>query len=201
MDRYTTAGVILILLGIFWGLYVKQTGGSILDTIKKGGVFLAWIDMDVTSALWLYPIFFAVWFGGNIVFGNMVAIQAIIDWINSLNTTGSFAISPWATFAIAIAPSSAQWWIKQFAPPNDKTYWATWGIIGADVALNTFGFWALADMPTDINALSLPHLGILLLFILLAAFVNVYCENMVHDALSRLILWFKGQPVKGALPS
>ena len=200
MDRYTVAGIILALLGIMWVLYIKQTGGSVHASARRGGAFLAWVDMDVTSALWLYPIFFAVWFGGNIVFGNMVGIQAIIDWINTLNTTGGFTISPWAIFAIAITPSSAQWWIKQFAPASDKTYWATWIIIGADVALNTFGFWALTDMPTNIDALSLPHLGILLLFIALAAFVNIYCENMVHDALSRLILWFQGKPVKGALP-
>lgn len=200
LDRYTTAGIILALLGVFWVIYIKQTGGSVREAVKTGGGVLGKIDMDITSALWLYPIFFVVWFGGNILFGNMVGIQAIIAWLNTLNTTGSFALSPWAIGAIAIAPSSAQWWIKQFTPPTNKTFWVTWGIVGTDVALNTFGFWTLTQMPTDINTLTLSHWAALALFISLAAFVNVYCENMVHDALSRLILWCKGQPVKGALP-
>lgn len=109
MDKYTTAGVILTLLGIFGVMYIKQTGGSVRAAASTGGGLLGKIDMDITSALWLYPVFFSVWFGGNIVFGNMVAISAIISWINSLNTTGTFEISAWAIGAIAIAPSSAQW--------------------------------------------------------------------------------------------
>ncbi|MGB0383648.1 MAG: hypothetical protein ACPGWR_02400, partial [Ardenticatenaceae bacterium] len=199
MDRYTTAGAILVLLGILWAaraLYVNRTGGSVIAETK---ILVGWMDMDILSALGLYPVFFIIWFGGNILFGNMVAIQAIINWINTLNTTGSFSISPWAIAAIAIAPSSAQWWIKQFAPPNSKTFVVTWIIIGTDVALNTFGFWALAHMPTDYSVMNVGHWIVLVVFIALAGFVNVYCENIVHDSLSRLMRWFKGQPVKGAI--
>lgn len=204
MDRYTVAGISLVLLGILWVLYIKQTGGSPAASAHKagqrGGHFLTWLDMDVASALWMYPLFFVIWLGGNILFGNMIGISAIIEWINTLNTTGSFSLSPWVVGTMALAPSTAQWWLKQFAPPTDKTFWATWGLIGIDVALNTFGFWVLADMPLDLFALGVAHIFVLLLFVIVAAFVNIYCENMVHDALSRLMLWFKGKPVKGALP-
>ncbi|MGB0386320.1 MAG: hypothetical protein ACPGWR_16035, partial [Ardenticatenaceae bacterium] len=93
----------------------------------------------------------------------------------------------------------AQWWIKQFAPASNKTFVITCIIIATDVTLNAFGFWSLADMPTSYDDMSIGHWVVMVVFIALAGFVNVYCENIVHDSLSRLIRWFKGQPVKGAI--
>ncbi|MGB0388519.1 MAG: hypothetical protein ACPGWR_27180 [Ardenticatenaceae bacterium] len=202
-NRYSIAGLLLLVAGFIWLVYMKRKNDAAGGKGKKSGprnpVLPNWVDVDLVSGLWIYPLFFVVWFGGNILLGNMVGIQAIINWINTLNTSGTFSLSPWAIAAIGLAPSTAQWWIKQFAPPTDKTYWVTWAIIGVDVGLNTFGFWALADMPIHPHNWTPQHMLALLIFGALAAFVNIYCENMVHDALNRLMLWFKGQPMKGAL--
>lgn len=201
-NRYSVAGLVLVIVFfVFWAIYLNRSGKASTTKNQRNGQnnLPTWVDIDFASGLWMYPFFFVIWLGGNILLGNMMGIQAIINWINTLNTSGEFTLAPWIIAAIGLAPSTAQWWIKQFAPPTDKTYWITWGIIGLDVGLNTFGFWSLAEMPTDVQELTTNHLAVLSIFMALAAFVNIYCENMVHDALHRLMKWFQGQPMKGAI--
>lgn len=203
-NRYSIAGLVLIIVFfVFWMIHLKRSGKASATKNQRNGQNKAklptWVDIDLASGLWIYPFFFVIWLGGNIILGNMMGIQAIITWINTLNTSGNFTLAPWIIAAIGLAPSTAQWWIKQFAPPTNKTYWATWGIIGLDVGLNTFGFWAFTEMPMNLQTLTTNHFAILLIFMALAAFVNIYCENMVHDALHRIMKWLQGQSMKGAI--
>lgn len=202
-NRYSIAALVLIIVFLlFWAIRFKHSGKAASKNQRNGQNKInlpTWVDIDLASGLWIYPFFFVIWLGGNILLGNMMGIQAIINFINTLNTSGDFTLSPWIIAAIGLAPSTAQWWIKQFAPPSDKTYWVTWGIIGLDVGLNTFGFWSLADMPTDFKKFDMNHFAVLSIFMALAAFVNIYCENMVHDALHRIMKWLQGKSMKGAI--
>lgn len=202
-NRYSIAGLVLIIVFfLFWAIRFNRSRKAATKNQRGGqnkSKLPTWVDIDLASGLWIYPFFFVIWLGGNILLGNMMGIQAIINWINTLNTSGDFSLSPWIIAAIGLAPSTAQWWIKQFAPPTDKTYWITWGIIGLDVGLNTFGFWSFAKMPTDFTLFDMNHFAVLSIFIALAAFVNIYCENMVHDALHRIMKWLEGQSMKGAI--
>lgn len=202
MTMYDVAAAVLAVVTLGWWAVKYFKGEDPNDKIKgvanQGKETFVWLNLDLINGLSINPMLFLLWFGGNILFGNLVALMAGVEWLNTLNAEALVTFPYFALMIFSMAPSFIQWWIESTPPGEDEReinwiYWGGWIFVGIDVFLCVAGYWSYWQMPTDFSLLTSGHLAALAIFVAIAIFCNVYCESALHQTLEELHFTLTGQ--------
>lgn len=198
-----TAAIVLFVVGCGWWVWQKKRGEDpseqVASAAEKGAGVLAWLDFRIINGLTINPVLILIWFGGNVWFGNLYALLALIEWFNTLND-GHVSFPYSILLILATFPSLMQWSLQSRHSEHrqasesqegelayDWVDWSTWGLIGFDILFSTFGYWRYWQMPVDFDRLYTEHFIALLLFVGFAYYCNVYAEASLHRSLENFI--------------
>ena len=201
MTMYDVAAIVLAVLALGWWVIKYFKGEDPNDKLKgaatKGEDTFLWLNLDLINGLAINPMLLLLWFGGNIFFGNLVALTAGIAWLNTLNGEVIISIPYFVLMGFSMAPSFIQWWIETTPPSGqrdeDWIYWGGWVFVGIDVFLCVAGYWSYFQMPTDFDLLTWSHFVAGMIFLAIAVFTNVYCESALHVTIEELHFTLTGR--------
>ena len=176
MNQLIYAGVILLVVGLLLGLvgliwWFKPTYAQ--GFVSRYSERINWAAVAVFLGAG------AVWYLGNIKYGNNAALLMILDTADRAN--GTEPLQPWVRsslfgFIVNFLPSAGQWWRWLFSPKGKNLY-TSYVISGIDWALNVVGLY------TGYAAFRSPLNFFVLLVVGVGAYIpNFWCQDVAQDA-------------------